>query len=159
MTIPLLVCLLLLGNWQVERLDWKLDLIEKIKQRATSVPVSLPTNVDNLDDLEYLHVTVNGIFDHDHEMTMYSVGPNGEPGYDLYTPLILNNGTSVIVNRGWVPEPIKNQSDRPDTLDPGNMTVEGLLRKPWKKLWYGPENDPENNMWFYGDVDGMAEYN
>lgn len=159
MTIPLLVCMLLLGNWQVERLDWKLDLIEKIKQRATSAPISIPTNVDNLDDLEYLHVTVNGTFDHDYEMTMYSVGPNGEPGYDLYTPFTLNSGVSIIVNRGWVPESIKNQSNRPDTLDLGNMTVEGLLRKPWKKLWYGPENDPDNNMWFYGDVDSMAEYN
>lgn len=156
MTIPLLVCLILLGNWQVERLSWKLDLIEKIKQRATSAPVSLPLDVDNLDDLEYLHVFVSGIFDHDQEMTMYSVGPNGEPGYDLYTPLIMKNEKSIIVNRGWIPEQIKNKTNRLDTLIEGDVEIVGLLRKSWNKLWYGPENDPENNMWFYGDVDGMA---
>ncbi|MCC3862460.1 SURF1 family protein [Pseudemcibacter aquimaris] len=155
-TLPILVCLLLLGNWQVERLDWKLDLISKIEARATSEPVELPQGMADQDELEYLHVTVTGRYDNAAEVTMYSVGPNGEPGYDLYAPLKLTDGRSIIINRGWVPEQIKDQNVRPETLVDGEVTIIGLLRKPWEKLWYGPENDPAGNMWFYGDVNGMA---
>ncbi|MDG1858151.1 MAG: SURF1 family protein [Emcibacteraceae bacterium] len=156
MTLPIFISCILLGNWQVERLDWKLDLIEKISQRATSEPVELPQGMANQDKLEYLHVSVIGMFDNAAEVTMYSVGPNGEPGYDLYTPIKLIDGRSIIVNRGWVPEKLKDQTDRPTSLSSGDVVVVGLLRKPWEKLWYGPENEPDNNMWFYGDVVGMA---
>lgn len=156
MTLPILVACLLLGNWQMERLEWKLGLIEKINLRATSEPVALPKGMMDLEALEYLHISATGIFDNNAEITMYSVGPNGEPGYDLYTPLKMTDGRSVIVNRGWVPEQIKAQGDRPLTLVTNEITITGLLRKPWEKLWYGPENEPDNNMWFYGDVDGMA---
>ena len=156
MTIPLLICLILLGNWQVERLDWKLSLIEKLKNRVEMATVPLPNQTSHSDDLEYLSVSVSGIFVHDQEMTMYSVGPNGEPGYDLYTPFALDGGRIVIINRGWVHEKMKNQSDRPDTLVEGQVIINGLLRKPWAKLWYGPANEPENNNWFYGDIDEMV---
>ncbi|MBT5187303.1 MAG: SURF1 family protein [Kordiimonadaceae bacterium] len=156
-TIPMLICLLQLGFWQVERLDWKLSLLDKIDARAKGTPVSLPQDANDMDELEYLRVQVSGSFDNDHEVTMYSVGPNGEPGYDLYTPMILANDQQVIVNRGWVPETLKEVNTRPQTQISGDVTITALLRKPWGKLWYGPENEPENNMWFYGDLEGMSD--
>lgn len=155
-TIPLLICMVLLGNWQIKRLEWKLGLIDQIETRAFMPPISLPFNVSDLENLEYLSVSVEGIFNNNQEMTKYSVGPNGEAGYDLYTPLVSTDGKVIIVNRGWVPEALKEQTERPQTLLENEVLVEGLLRKPSKKLWYGPENEPENNYWFYGDLDGMA---
>ena len=155
-SIPMFICLLLLGDWQVERLEWKLSLIEKIETRANMAPVSLPLDSSDMDELEYMSVSLRGSFNNDQEMTMYSVGPNGAPGYDLYTPFAANDGSLVIINRGWVPERLKNQTTRPESLAFGEMTVVGLLRKPWLKLWYGPENEPNNNNWYYGDVAAMA---
>lgn len=156
-TSLLLICLLSLGVWQMQRLEWKLGLIEQIESRAFMTPVSLPLNTSNLDDLEYLSVSVTGQFNNDHEMTLYSVGPNGEPGYDLYAPLFTSEGNHIIVNRGWVPEQIKFQELRPNTIVSGDVTVEGLLRKPTKKLWYGPANEPVNNNWYYRNLNEMAE--
>ncbi len=153
----MLVCLLSLGFWQVHRLEWKLGLIAQIEERAFSAPVSVPEQTPDLDALEYLSVVVVGSFYNDKEMTMYSVGPNGEPGYDLYTPFEIEQGGTIIINRGWVPEVMKVQVDRPDTLSSGRQSVTGLLRKPTEKLWYGPENEPENNNWYFGDLAGMAE--
>lgn len=156
-TLVFLICLVLLGNWQVERLAWKLSLIEKLENRIHEAPVPLPLDENNIDEKEYLSVFVTGEFDNIKEITMYSIGPNGEPGYDLYTPLILADGRTVIVNRGWVPEQIKQQSDRPASLVYNEVTVTGLLRKPWKKLWYGPENEAESNNWYYGDINQIAK--
>ena len=153
----LFVCLLALGFWQVQRLEWKLGIVEQIESRAFMEPVSLPLNPINLDDLEYQSVFVTGEFNNNQEMTMYSVGPNGEPGYELYTPLLLSDGKYIIVNRGWVPEQIKQQELRPNTLVVGETRLEGLLRKPGEKLWYQPENEPSNNNWYFRDLNEMAE--
>ncbi|HPF46520.1 MAG: SURF1 family protein [Alphaproteobacteria bacterium] len=154
-SIILLACLLWLGNWQVERLEWKLGLIKQIENRAYAEPVTLPATLSNPEDMEYLSVKVTGKFSNDQEMTLYSVGPNGEAGYDLYTPFADQSGKIIIINRGWVPERMKNQQSRPETLESDIVTVAGLLRAPVKKLWYGPENDPDNNNWYYGNLNAM----
>jgi len=156
-TIPMLIFLLQLGFWQVERLEWKLSLLDKIEARAKGAPVALPLDIVDIDELEYLRVLVTGTFDNEHELTMYSVGPNGQPGYDLYTPLVISDEKQIIINRGWVPEQLKEVNTRPDSQIHGEISVTGLLRKPWGKLWYGPENEPDNNMWFYGDVINMSK--
>lgn len=155
-TSIMLVCLLSLGFWQVERLEWKLGLIAQIEERAFMEPVALPVDVSDLNALEYQSVIIYGFFNNAHEMTLYSVGPNGEPGYDLYTPFYTSEEETIIVNRGWVPESLKNIVDRPESLSTGQSTVTGLLRQPTSKLWYGPENEPDNNNWFYGDIQAMA---
>lgn len=156
-TVPMVICLLLLGNWQLDRLTWKLSLIENLETRSSMIPAALPQDITNTDDFEYLSVSLTGSFDNDKEMTLYSIGPNGEPGYDLFTPFITTSGTIIIINRGWVPERLKLIEARPNSLKSEQTTVTGLLRKPWEKLWYGPENEADNNNWYYGDIDAMAD--
>ncbi|WP_417319666.1 SURF1 family protein [Emcibacter sp.] len=161
MTIPMFIILCLLGTWQVERLQWKLDLIDKLEKRIAMTPVGLPIATgaggEALEDWEYLPVRISGHFMHLREMTMYSIGPEGQPGYDIYTPLMIGDGRTVIVNRGWVPENLKLKTSRPRSVVNGEVIVTGLLRKPWEQVMMGPENDVENNVWYYGDINQMAE--
>ena len=56
--------LVALGTWQVKRLYWKLDLIERVEQRVHAEPVASP-GPDRWDRLtrqseEYRHVRVSG---------------------------------------------------------------------------------------------------
>ncbi len=132
-TSIMLICMVSLGIWQVQRLEWKLGLIAQIEERAFMEPAALPRGITDLDALEYQSVGITGTFLNDREMTRYSVGPNGEPGYDLYTPFALDGGGTIIINRGWVPEVLKNQSERPQTLETKRVTVNGLLRKTRRK--------------------------
>ena len=159
-SIPMLIILCLLGNWQVERLQWKLALIEKLESRMAMTPTALPdadvADAGTLEAWEYRKVKVTGHFLHTREMTMYSIGPDGKPGYDLYTPLLTDDDRMVIVNRGWVPENLKQKTARPTSIADGEITVTGFLRKPWGRVFLGPENDPANNDWYYGDLDQMA---
>ncbi len=161
MTIPILIILCLLGNWQVARLDWKLDLIEKLETRYGLPAVALPVTLTEPDDWLYRHVTLTGHFKFNQEMTLYGVGPNGKPGYDLFTPLLIRNDKGseryVIINRGWVPENLKEQVTRPETLYAGEVQVTGVLRKSWKKERFAPENDIARNIWYFGDLEAMAK--
>ncbi|PCJ33503.1 MAG: hypothetical protein COA93_07440 [Alphaproteobacteria bacterium] len=161
MTIPILIILCLLGNWQVERLNWKMGLIEKLEMRYGLPPVALPATVEDPDDWVYRHVTVTGRFLHMREMPLYNAGPTGRPGYDLFTPLMLKDNIGgrkiVIINRGWVPENLKEQMSRPETINSEEVQITGLLRKSWQKERFAPENDVEHNLWFYADLNGMKE--
>lgn len=157
MTVPMLIILFILGNWQMERLNWKLDLIEKLETRYGLPPVALPDSISDPDDWEYRHANVSGRFLHMREMPLYSIGSNGRPGYDLFTPLLSLTGRYVIINRGWVPENLKEQVSRPETIISGVVHITGLLRKDMKKERFAPENDPDRNLWYYGNLQDMVK--
>lgn len=157
MTVPMLVFLCLLGNWQVERLNWKLDLIEKLETRYDLPSIALPSVLEDTDIWEYRHASISGRYLHMREMPLYSIGPNGRPGYDLFTPLLTQDGRYVIINRGWVPENLKEQVSRPQTVKFQLVNITGVLRKSRKRERFAPENDLDRNLWYYGDLQAMAK--
>ena len=68
-----------LGTWQVYRLQWKLDLINEVKNGLNSEPVFYSNkNIKN-----YQKIKFNGIFDFERQIYLYSLNPNGVPGYDV----------------------------------------------------------------------------
>ena len=74
------------------------------------------------------------------------------------TPLERNGGGStVLVNRGWIPKKFLRQMDRREGLPMGQVTVEGLLREPWKKNLFTPDNNPETGNFYFPDVEQMAK--
>lgn len=89
------------------------------------------------------------------------IGPRlyeGKDGYLVITPLERGDaGSTVLVNRGWVAKDRKDQRDRKEGLPEGEVTVEGLLRAPWKKNMFTPENKPEEGKFYFPDVAQMAE--
>ena len=159
-TIPALITLLALGTWQVQRLDWKQDLIDKLQTRAGLTPSALPAGPLDEEMHEFLPVQVTGTFDHGNEFHLVNRALNGKAGINVVTPLILADGSAVLVNRGWVPFEARDPALRPDGQLPGVQTVTGLLRfvKPrsWIQETFVPKNEPENNAWFNIDPPAMA---
>ena len=88
------------------------------------------------------------------------IGPrihDGNDGYLVVTPLEREGrGSTVLVNRGWIPKKLKRQADRREGLPRGEVTVEGLLREPWKKNMFTPDNKPELGEFYFPDVQQMA---
>ena len=97
---------LTLGTWQVQRLFWKLDLIERVEARIHADPVPAPSraewNTVSAEKDEYRRVGVTGLFRHDKTVLVQAVTERGA-GFWVLTPLILADDTAVIVNRGFVP--------------------------------------------------------
>lgn len=88
------------------------------------------------------------------------IGPrmrDGTDGYMVITPLERQDATTILVNRGWIDKKHRDQRTRPDGLPKGEVTVEGLLREPWKKNMFTPDNQPEKGMFYFPDVKQMAE--
>lgn len=67
------------------------------------------------------------------------------------------DGTTVLVNRGWISRSKKAQKDRRESLVDGVVTVEGLLREPWKKNMFTPDNRPDKGEFYFPDVVQMAQ--
>ncbi|KAI9754443.1 MAG: hypothetical protein M4579_004711 [Chaenotheca gracillima] len=148
-----------LGTWQVQRLGWKTDLIARFEDRLVREPLPLPSqiNPDAIVDFDYRRIYATGKFRHDQEML---IGPrihDGKNGYLVVTPLERDDKSStVLVNRGWVTKDFKRQADREAGLPRGEVTVEGLLREPWKKNMFTPNNNPGAWEFYFPDVGQMA---
>lgn len=148
----------ILGTWQVQRLGWKSRLIAKSEDRLVRDPLPLPPHIDPsvISDFDFRRVLATGTLRHDQEML---VGPrmrNGEDGYMVVTPLERKDGSTILVNRGWISKKHRSQKTRPDSLVKGEVTIEGLLREPWKKNRFTPENRPDRGEFYFPDVHQMA---
>jgi len=154
-----LAILLGLGTWQLQRRTWKEGLLAAIAARATGEPMPLEAAMRGQrsgQDLEYARVRVGGRFHHGKERFYYAPGKEG-PGFHVYTPLETSAGTIVFINRGFVPERLRDQSQRRDGLVDGETEVVGLLRAPGVAGGFTPDNDPAANLWFWRDLAGMSE--
>nr|WP_255581597.1 SURF1 family protein [Cupriavidus sp. AU9028] len=148
-----------LGTWQVERRAWKLDLIERVEARIHAAPVPAPGParwplVTAAAD-EYRRVAVTGTFLHDKETLVQATTDLGG-GFWVLTPLRRNDGTVVLVNRGFVPPDFRERSTRADNEPAGETAVVGLLRMPEPGGAFLRQNDPAAGRWYSRDVQAIA---
>lgn len=82
-----------------------------------------------LDEYEYRKVYAKGHYRHDEEILL---GPrtrgDGNAGYFVITPFERDNGTTILVKRGWISPDKKDQKLRPESLETGEVEVIGLIR-------------------------------
>ena len=158
-TIPALILLFSLSYWQFQRLELKENLIKKITSQIQLPAVLLPEHLD-LDEMLYRKVILEGEFIHEHEVHMYggSIHFKGGNGYYILTPLRLKDGRFIIVNRGWVPENIKDPKSRPEVLTKGLVKITGAVMKNEEKGLYIHDNQPKNNLWFYINLEEIGSF-
>lgn len=162
LTVPSLivfVILMALGVWQVERRAWKLALIDRVEQRVHATAQPIPSRdswpaITAAND-EYRHVSVSGRFLHDRETLVQAVTEEG-PGYWVLTPLKRADGTSILINRGFVPSERREASTRRDGNPEGQVEIIGLLRITEPKGGFLRDNVPQHNRWYSRDVAAIA---
>ncbi|MEG0976367.1 MAG: SURF1 family protein [Comamonas sp.] len=153
-----------LGTWQVYRLQWKLDLMERVTTRVHSQPAQLPAagQWPQLDAkaIEYLPVSTTGQWLTDKTVLTQATTALGS-GFWVITPLVQADGTQVLVNRGFIPDSLRSQwldSQRLAAATPsGTVQVTGLLRATEPKGGFLRRNDPANQRWYSRDVQAIAQ--
>ena len=147
-----------LGTWQVKRLAWKRDLIERVDQRVHAPPVAAPgpdrwPRVTAEAD-EYRHVSLSGTFLHDQQTLVWAATDLGS-GYWVVTPLQMADGAVVLVNRGFVPTDWCALRGQCAAGPSGEVTVTGLLRMSEPSVMLR-RNDPAQNRWYTRDVPAIG---
>ena len=148
-----------LGLWQLDRLEWKEGLIARIEARTERRPVSLERAIaltKELRDPSYYPVRVEGRFHHQRERYLYTISLDGQPGWHVITPLETVDGHVVLVDRGFVPDALRDPASRSEGQVEKVVTVTGLLRVPESPSLFVPDNDPDANQWFTRDLPAMA---
>ena len=158
--------LLGLGAWQLQRKAWKEGLIATLTERFAAPPVPLPDRAQwpqlERENFEFRRVEFPAEFLHDRAALVYSVGSSLHagartgPGYLVFTPARLLNGGIVMVNRGFVPEALRDPKTRAEGQIAGAVEVVGVIRWPDAPSNFAPAADPGRNLWFSRDSTAMA---
>ncbi|ERK69884.1 SURF1 family protein [Leifsonia aquatica] len=122
-----------LSNWQLARSKEAAAANALISQNFDSKPVPLTSELPTLTSYskgqEWTRVTVTGTYEPDLQLLARNRPFNGNPGFEVLTPLRTADGSLFIVDRGWVPT--GNDSDDPDHVPAppsGTVTVVARLK-------------------------------
>ena len=148
--VVLVVVMISAGFWQLRRFRERGDLNELYAERREAATVEVGEAIDvgapldgaAVDDVLYRRVTASGTYDVDREIFIRNRTQGGRPGVWVVTPLVLADGSALVVNRGFVP-----MSGPPDALPEeaeamaGDVTVTGLLQRSQERGNFQP-SDP-----------------
>ena len=125
-----LICALLfcglcaLGFWQLGRLHWKTELLARLDYQFSQGAVDLPPQHSefNRSAWEGRRVRLSGRYDTAHSYYLQSKVLNGQIGDYIITPFLRDDGSVILVNRGWV------EQSRRDFATPGQpVTLDGVI--------------------------------
>jgi surfeit locus 1 family protein len=152
-SLPILVLSLALGIWQMERREWKIDLLDRIAANRSLAPMPLDELLRG-DPLrrEYGRVTLGGTFLHDKEFHLAARSLKNSVGQHVVAPLRTDDGRIVLVDRGFVPSEKKEPARRAAGQVPGRVELVGIVRRAQIQRQYAPDNAPDRNVWFHVDV-------
>lgn len=142
-----------LGTWQVQRLHWKEGVLARVAalEAAPARPIETVLERAAAGDLTRVKAVCPGLAKAPF-LEVYAIH-DGQAGSRLVSACHLADGTSILVDRGFVADTI---SARPPT-DPADMTpvaVTGVLRTPDRANLFSPVNTPAR--WYVRDVAAMA---
>jgi surfeit locus 1 family protein len=109
------------------------------------------------EDVDYRPTRLSGIFLHERERHFLATW-QGRSGFFVHTPLQVEGGRAIFVNRGFVPYDRKDPAARPEGQIPGTVEIGGLARvaPPEKPSFIVPDNDPARNIFYWKDLPAMA---
>lgn len=145
-----------LGMWQIRRLQQKQDFNARLSARSAEPVVPLtslfpdaPFDAEQVEAAAYRRVTVTGVYATQDELLLLSRTRNTLAGHHVLTPLVVDPGYAIVVDRGWIPGP--QQYELPVAIaEPpaGEVTVTGVLFPSQTRGRFGPRDLP-------GELDGV----
>jgi surfeit locus 1 family protein len=125
-----LVALLSLGNWQMQRAGEKQALVDDKQARQAAAPLEL--NSQPLDEQldRFRPARVVGRYVEGQQWLLDNRLYRGQPGYHVFSLLQLENGRQLLVNRGWVSVGSSREFLPQLPLPQGGVELSGHLDRP-----------------------------
>jgi cytochrome oxidase assembly protein ShyY1 len=146
-----------LGFWQLRRLDQRQATNAAIRQRLAAPPVELADVEAGTGALAYRRVSVTGEYRAEAEVLLSGRSRDGVPGHHVLTPLITQDGATVVVDRGWVPFELDEPPIEPAAPPAGEVRIEGTLRRPRTASGFGPRGGGRLDYVSAVDLDRLAD--
>ncbi|MEI9992313.1 MAG: SURF1 family protein [Rhizomicrobium sp.] len=152
----LLALLIGLGVWQLQRLQWKLALIDQVNNNLTAPPLPLDRILALGPKAEYRRVALAGRFDNSKEAYIFGIGVEGAPVFHVVVPFRTDDGRELLVDRGIVPRDLRDPATRPRGIVAGETRIVGVWRAPDTGGAFTPPPDLANRVWFDRDAAAIA---
>lgn len=128
-----------LGVWQLDRAAQKVALQSAIDDRRDLPALEqsrLAMTEVELAEQVHRQVTLKGHWQSDHTVFLENRQMAGQPGFFVLTPLTLVDGSSVIVQRGWIPrDPHDRALVAAPALPAGEVSLVGRIAPPPSRLF------------------------
>lgn len=132
--LVLATVMVFLGKWQLARYHERSEFNDRVSasESGPAVPIAdvLPgPGTKTPESLYYRRVTAAGTFDAAHEVLVRNRTADGQAGFEVVTPLVLSDGSAVLVDRGWIPPNEAGPTVAPDVpaAPSGVVTVVGRV--------------------------------
>lgn len=145
--------LIALGVWQLDRAGQKAVLIADMEARLVEAPVALPDGPDPDAD-NYRPVRVTGRFQPSQTFVLSALKGQG-PGFRVIGALQTEGGSTVLVDRGFLPEARRAELGAPDAE---LQTLVGNLQWPDDADSFTPGYDSARDLFFARDVPPLAAH-
>ncbi len=158
-SVPILAALIALGVWQLNRADWKADLITRWEASAKARPGSLGAAIcgRTADDAAPRLVAAEDVLSRrldDRFIRMFGHNSAGGAGWRLFAAISAPDCGSgaLLAEVGF--EPLPSEIDAPREAPPPTA----YIVSPWPRAnAFAPANDPAGNDWHQFDGRQIAE--
>jgi surfeit locus 1 family protein len=133
-----IVVMVNLGFWQLRRLDQRRDFNARVEARGELPPVPLDEVLASgpPDEIEWRVVTATGRYLADEQFVVVNRSQGGRAGDNVVTPMELDDGRILLVNRGFV-----TLNVAPPPPPDGDVDVTGRIRQSQERRT-GQLSDP-----------------
>jgi len=147
--IMVIMVLVSLGQWQLDRLDQVRRSNDLLERRMSEAPLDLVSisrqGPLQPDEFEFRRVTAVGTFRPEEEVLQRNRVNRGLQGLDVLTPFDLGDGQVILVRRGWVPATLSTPPVSEASPPAGTVTIEGLLERTVEQPSFGAR-DPDEGV-------------
>ena len=124
--VPALALLMSLGVWQLHRGQAKELMLAHYAEAGAQAAVAF--NPKQVATMQPLRVELIGNYDDQRQLLLDNQSNHQRPGYEVWTPLRLADGTLLLVNRGWIPQSGTRAEPPSPAVPKGEQHIVGYWR-------------------------------
>ena len=133
--LALVLAMIFAGIWQINRHGERSDRNDLVRARSELAAVDVASvapagaDVSVGESEQFRRVSATGEYRLGDEVLIRNRTFEGAPGWWVLTPFMLDDGSAVAVNRGWIPAGFDADEPRPETEPPsGTVTIVGFIQ-------------------------------